>query len=43
MVYIIKSIENSGVLIDGVSEIVKHELKKQESGLFGMLLGTLSA
>ena len=39
---IIKSLENSGVLIGGVSEIVKHEIKKQEGGFLGMLLGTLS-
>ena len=27
---IIKSLEDSGVLIDGVNETVKHEIEKQE-------------
>ena len=40
---IIKSLENSGVLTDGVSETVKHEIKKQEGGLLGMFLATLGA
>ena len=40
---IIKSLENLGVLIDGVSETVKHEIKKQVSGILGMLLRTLGA
>ena len=29
---IIKSLEDSGVLIDGVTETVKYEIKKQEGG-----------
>ena len=37
------SLENSGVLIDGVSETVKHEIKNQEGGFFGILLGILGA
>ena len=41
IVKIIKSLENSGILIDGVSETVKHEIKKQEGGFLGMLLGVL--
>ena len=40
---VIKSLEHSAVLIDGVSETVKHEIKKQESGFLGMLLATLGA
>ena len=32
-----------GVLIDGVSKTVKNEMKEQELGFFGMLLGTLGA
>ena len=40
-IWMIKSLENSGVLIDGVSETVKHEIKQQEGGFLGMLLGTL--
>ena len=31
---IIKSLENSGVLIDGVTETVKREVKKQEMSNF---------
>ena len=27
---IVKSLENSGLLIDGATEIVKHQIKKQE-------------
>ena len=38
---IIKSLENSDVLIDGVSETVKHEVKQQGGGFLGMLLATL--
>ena len=33
-----KSLEDSGVLIDGVSEIVKHETKKQEGRFLGAFL-----
>ena len=40
---IIKSLENSGVLIDGVTEAVKHEVEKQEGGFFGALLAHLAA
>ena len=43
IIRIIKSLENSCVLLDGVGETVKHEVKKQEGGFFGMLLGTLGA
>ena len=35
-----KSIENSGALIDGVTESVKYEIKKQEGGFFGALFST---
>ena len=40
---IIKSLENSEILIDGVSKIVKHEIKKQEGGFLDNLLETLDA
>ena len=36
IIRIIKSLENSNVLIDGVSKTVKHKIKKQEDG-FSML------
>ena len=39
----IKSPENPGVLIEGVSETVKHDIKKQEGAILGILLGTLGA
>ena len=39
---IIKSRKNSIVLIYGVSETVKHYIKKQEGGFFCMLLEALA-
>ena len=38
IIKIIKSLEDSDVLIDGVIETVKHEIKKQEGGFLGALL-----
>ena len=43
IIKIIKSLEDSGVLIDGVTETVKHEEKKQEGKFLGALLATLAA
>ena len=40
---IIKSFEHSGVLIEGFTETVKKEIKKQVGGFFGMLLGISGA
>ena len=40
---ILKSLENLSVLIDGVNETLKHEMKKQEDEFLGMLLRTLGA
>ena len=40
---IVKSLEESGFLIKGVSETIKGETKEQERGFLGMLLGTLGA
>ena len=41
---IIKSLEDSGVIIDGVTETVKEEIKKkQEGGFLGILLAPLAA
>ena len=31
----IRSLEDSGVLTDGVTETVKHEIKKQKGGFLG--------
>ena len=38
---IVKSLENSGVLLKGVSETIQHEAKEQRAGFLSMLLGTL--
>ena len=40
---IVKSLENSGVLLKGVSETIHYEVKEQRVGFLSMLLGTLSA
>ena len=40
---IVKSLENSGLLLKGVSETIQHEAKKQRGGFLSMLLVTLSA
>ena len=37
-----KSLEDSGLYIDGVTETVKHEIKKQEGGVLGALLAPLA-
>ena len=39
----IMSLEESSLLIAGVSETLKNEAKEQEGGFLGMLLGTLGA
>ena len=38
---IVKSLENSGVLLKGVSETIQHEAKEKREGFLSMLLGTL--
>ena len=38
-----KSLEDSGVLLKGVSETIQNEAKEQRGGFLGMLLGTLGA
>ena len=40
---IIKSLDDSGVLIDGVSRTVRHEIKNQEGRFLGALLAPLAA
>ena len=40
---IVKSLEDSGVLLKGVSETIQHEAKEQRGGLLSMLLSTLGA
>ena len=43
IIKIVKSLENSGVLLKGVSETIQHEAKEQRGGFLSMLLGTLGA
>ena len=43
IIKILKSLENSDVLIDRVTETVNHGIKKQESGFVGALLAPLTA
>ena len=40
---IIKGLENSGILLKGVSKTIKNETKEQKGGFLSMLLGTLGA
>ena len=40
---IVKSLEDSGVLLKGVSGTSQHEAKEQRGGFLSMLLGTLGA
>ena len=40
---IVKSLEDSGLLLKGVSETIQHEAKEQRGGFLSMLLGTLRA
>ena len=39
---IVKSLEESGSLMKGVSKTIKNEAKEQKGGLLGMILGTLA-
>ena len=43
IIEIIKSLEDFGILIDGVTEIVKHKMKKQEGIFISALLASLAA
>ena len=43
LIKIVKSLEDSGLLLNGVTESVKNEIKEQKSGFLSMLLGTLGA
>ena len=40
---IVKSREDSGILLKGVSKTIKNESKELKGGLLSMLLGTLGA
>ena len=39
----VKSLEDSGLLLKGVTETVQNEVKEQKEGFLNMLLGTLGA
>ena len=43
IIKIVKSLEDSGLLLDGVTKNVQNEVKEQKGGLLSMLLGTLGA
>ena len=40
---IVKSLEDSGILLDGITETVKNEVKEKKGVFLSMLLGTLGA
>ena len=40
---IVKSLEDSNLLLKGVSETIQNEAKEQKAGFLSMLLGTLGA
>ena len=43
IINIVKSLEDSGLLLTGVSETIQHQAKEQRGGFLSMLLGTLGA
>ena len=40
---VVESLDDSGLLFEGVSETIKNEAKEQKGGFLSMLLGTLGA
>ena len=40
---IVKSLEDSGLLLDGTTETVKNEVKEQKGGFPSMLLGNFGS
>ena len=42
LIKIVKSLEDSGLLLKGVTESVQNEVKEQKGGFLNMLLGTLA-
>ena len=42
IIKIIKALENSGILLKGVSKAIKNETKEQKGGFLSMLLGTFT-
>ena len=43
LIKIVKSLEDSGLSLKGITESVQNELKEQKGGFLSMLLGTLGA
>ena len=43
VIYIIKSLKDSSLLLKKVTETVQNEVKEQKGGFFSILLGTLGA
>ena len=43
IIKIVKSLENSGLLLKGVTATIQNEVKEQNGGFLSMLLGTLGA
>ena len=43
IIKVLKSLEDSGLLLKGVSETIQNEAKEQKGGFLRMLLGTLGA
>ena len=43
LIKIVKSLEDSGLLLKGVIESVQNEVKEQKGAFLSMLLGTLGA
>ena len=43
IIKIVKSLEDSGLLLKGVTETVQNEVKEQKGGFISLLLGTLGA
>ena len=43
IIKIVKSLEGSGLLVEGVTKSVQNEVKERKWGFLSMLLGTLGA
>ena len=43
IIKIVRSLDDSGLPLKGVTEIVQNEVKEQKGGFLGMLFGTLGA
>ena len=43
LIEIVKSVKDSGLLLQGVTELVQNEVKEQKGGFLSALLGTLGA